>query len=49
MKFVSKRTVQAICSIPPEKLAEKKIVTTARTRNKKIARDDQRRRKGYTK
>lgn len=30
MKFVSRRTTQAICALPPEKLAEKKIVTPAR-------------------
>ena len=30
MKIISRRTIRAICKIPPEKLAEKKIITPAR-------------------
>lgn len=30
MKVISRRTIRAICKIPPEKLAEKKIITPAR-------------------
>ena len=30
MKVISRRTIRAICKIPPEKLAEKKIIVPAR-------------------